>query len=118
MGVEFVDKVKRKFKKKIDRDAVDLNTSNLFTQMPGEPARTISIKLNENCTVREGESLILQSNGSVIVARRENSILGQADQIDQDTAAAFAESSGVACGQVHTFFPISMIAEVILDTSR
>jgi len=116
MGVDFVDKVKRQFKKKIDRGAVELNTSDLFTKQPGIAQRTIVLTLTDNCSVREGELLILQSSGNELVARRDNMILGHSGPLDQITMDAFAGSCGIACGKVHNFFPISMTVEVTIAT--
>ena len=73
MGSEFLKKTRATHVKSIDRGRVQLGTPDLFMQMPEDQPRCAVGVVRAGAKLRTGETLIVEPNGTVLIASRGNS---------------------------------------------
>ena len=112
MGVEFIRKSAKTFKKSWDWHRVSLATPTLFTQQPVCGARTAAADIANGTTLQQGEAVTVQLNGTDLVALRGLSEVAYFIQPSPQLVSAVQESYGVARGTVEQINNIAGVVEI------
>jgi hypothetical protein len=112
MGIEFIRTRAKTFKKSWDRHRVSLATPTLFTQQPVCAARTAAADLTGCATLQKGDTVIVQLNGTRLVAMRGLSEAAYFTDPPPELVSAVRESYGVARGTVEQINTIAGVAEI------
>lgn len=112
MGLEFIRKAAPTFKKSWDRHRVSLATPTLFTQQPTCVARTAAADLANNATLEKGDTVIVQLNGTTLVAMRGLSKVAYFIAPSPALVSAIQQSCGVARGTVEQINSIAGVVEI------
>ncbi len=114
MGSEFIEKAAPTFKKSWDRARVELATATLFTRVPVSSARTATADIICNALPEVGENLVVQPQGSALIARRGNTEVARFTNPAPALIEAVNESCGIAKGTVEQVYPIARVADISL----
>ena len=112
MGSEFLKKTRSTHVKSIDRGRVQLGTPDLFMQMPEDQPRCAVGVVRAGAKLRTGETLIVEPNGTVLIASRGNSVVARIKRPPADIMRAICDKSGVAKGKVLRINQISKTADI------
>jgi hypothetical protein len=112
MGVEFIRKSAKTFKKSWDWHRVRLATPTLFTQQPTSTARTSAADIATGATLQKGEAVTVQLCDTDLVAMRDLSEVAYFVDPPPDVVSAVQESYGVASGTVEQINNIAGIVEI------
>jgi hypothetical protein len=112
MGVEFIRKSAKTFKKSWDWHRVSLATPTLFTQQPTCVARTIAADMASGASLQTGEAVTVQLSGTDLVAMRGLSEVAYFVDPPLDVVSAVQESYGVASGTIEQINNIAGIVEI------
>lgn len=112
MGVEFIRKAAPTFKKSWDRHRVSLATPTLLTQQPTCVARIAAADLAHDATLEQGDTVMVQLNGTALIAMRGLSEVAYFTAPSPALVSAVQQSCGVARGTVEQINPISGVVEI------
>ena len=112
MGVDFIRKAAKSFKKGLDQSRIDLCTPDLFTQKPNCEPRTYAASIQENYELTTGEDLCIRFAGDKVVAQRGMSIVAEFDTPPSELIRALRDSFGEACGTVQEVHRMAETAEI------
>jgi hypothetical protein len=114
MGVEFIRKAAKTFKKSWDWQRVRLATPTLFTQQPTSTPRTIAADMASGASLQKGEAVTVQLRGTNLVAMHGLSEVAYFVDPPPDVVSAVQESYGIASGTVEQINNIAGIVEISL----
>ena len=112
MGLDFIRKAAKSFRKGLDRDRIKLGTPNLFTIPPDCAPRTYAMIIREDQRISRGEDLSVCSRDGRIVAQRGMDIVGTFQNPPEELQDALRQSYGEACGRVETIHEFAGVAEI------
>jgi hypothetical protein len=113
MGTEFIRKAAASYTKAINRERANLGTAEFFRNAAIEVTRTIAIEIGPQANIKVGDEVVIERQGTALVARRSLSEVGRADCPRPEIAAAIDQSGGIARGVVVQVNEISGVAEVL-----
>jgi hypothetical protein len=114
MGIDFIGKAAPSFEKSWDRARVRLGTADLFTRQPQAAARTAAAAIAPGVTLRAGEFLVVECDGTDLVALRQQAVVARFVDPPGSLVKAVQDSCGVAKGTVEDVHVLSSIAEISL----
>ena len=112
MGLDFIRKAAKPFRKGLDKSRIDLGTPDLFTRKPDCEPRAYAVTILENRHLSPGDELAVRFEGGKIVAQRGTDIVAAFDSPPEELVEALNESYGEACGTVIEVYEIADAAEV------
>ena len=112
MGIDFIRKAAKSFRKGLDRRRIELATPNLFTQKPSVAPRAYAAQLRNEATVGVGEKLGVRLDGQNVLATRGLERVAVFKSPSADLKNALSASFGEASGTVQTVHSVSRIAEI------
>lgn len=108
MGVDFLYRVRKYFKRRWDRGRNDLCQPTLFTKTPSQRPRKVLLTAFDNGAVPEGDTIVLRASGQALVAySKQNTPLGNCAEPPAELLAKILESGGAAVGTICKVHPLS-----------
>jgi hypothetical protein len=114
MGIEFIRKAAKSFRRRWDEGRRELGTSDLFTQEPRQCPRTLPFDLGSSFDVHIGEMVTVEAEGNALVARLRLVPIARADNPPTEVLRAVQESCGIAQGTVQQVHDLARVAEISL----
>jgi hypothetical protein len=114
MGVEFIQRAAPTFKKSWDRGRKALGTADLFTRTPDMAGCSAAFVIANNARLSPGECVVVESEGSDLIARRGLAEVARADAPPAQLLRAVEDSCGVAKGTVEQIHEVAGMAEISL----
>lgn len=112
MGLDFVRKAAKSFRKGLDQSRVDLGTPDLFTRKPDCEPRGYAATIRTNKNLTPGEELCIRFHDGKIVAQRGMDIVAEFVAPPTELVTALGNSYGEACGTVREIYEIAGTAEI------
>lgn len=112
MGSEFLKNTRATFVKSIDTGRVELGTPDLFTQTPQDSPRCAVAKIRPGTKLEAGETLIVEPDGTELVASRGTSEVARFKNPPADILQAVNTKGSVAMGEVQKINSISNTADI------
>ena len=112
MGLDFLRKSARKYRKSLDRHRVELGTPTLFTQQPISAPRIYAAKLCDGQTVSPEETLGVRLDKDQVVVTRGLDPIATIDSTPSELIVALLDSEGEAIGLVKAVHDDAGVAEV------
>lgn len=114
MGVEFIRKAAKPFKKHWDKSRRDLATADLFTRQPACAGRSAPFDLQQNVTLHVGDTVMVEAQGATLVARLSLTLVGRTDNPPTTLLRAVQDSCGIAKGTIEHIHSLAQVAEITL----
>ena len=112
MGLDFLRKTAKSFRKGLDQSRIDLSTPDLFTPKPDCEPRAYAATIQANRKLSLGDELGVRFQGDRIVARRGMDIVAVLDSPPVELVEALQEAHGEAWGTVTAVYDIADTAEI------
>lgn len=112
MGLDFIRKAARPFRKGLDKSRIELGTPDLFTRKPDCEPRAYAVTIRRPMRLSRGEELGVRFQGNKVIAQRGTDIVAEFDSPPEELVDALRESYGEACGTVTEIYEIADTAEV------
>ena len=112
MGLDFIRKAAKSFRKGLDQSRLDLGTPDLFTRKPDCEPRAYAATIQANRKLSPGDALGVRFQGDKIVAQRGMDIVAVFDAPPRQLFEALRESHGEAWGTVTEVYDIADTAEI------
>lgn len=112
MGVDFIHKAAKSFRKGLDQSRIDLCTPDLFTKHPDRKTRAYAATIQANHKLSPGEDLCVRFYGKKIVAQRGMDIVAEFNTAPTELVEALKNSYGEACGTVQEIYEMADTAEI------
>ena len=112
MGLDFIRKAAKSFRKGLDQSRVELGTPDLFTRKPECEPRAYAATIHANSKLSPGEELGVRFHGDKIVAQRGTDIVAAFDSPPRELVEALRESYGEAWGTVTQVYDLADTAEI------
>ena len=114
MGVEFIEKTAKSFKKRWDRGRGDLATSDLLTRAPTKAERTFTADIKPGIALKKGDKLTVESSGGRLVASLGFTECARADAPPTALVQAVEARQGIAQGTVSEIYELAGVADISL----
>jgi hypothetical protein len=114
MGIEFIRKAAKTFKRRWDEGRRELGTSDLFTCEPTHLPRTLPFDLGAAADLHIGETVTVEAEGNVLIARLRLTTIARAENPPAAVMRAMQESCGIAKGVVQQVHDLARVAEISL----
>lgn len=114
MGIDFIRKATKSFVKAWDNGRRELATADLFTSQPEPATRTAAFMLLHNGSLCAGDSVVVEADGTALVARHGLGQVARADNPPPALLEAVRNSCGIAQGTVQHIHTIAGTAEISL----
>ncbi len=114
MGIEFVRKKARSYRRHFDIARRDLGIADLFTKEAGSIARALPFDLAQSAVVHVGETVTVEMEGPVLIARISLNEVGRAVNPPSEILSAVQGSCGIAKGLIEQVHGLSRVAEISL----
>lgn len=112
MGLEFIRKVAKSYRKGLDLQRIELATPTLFTRQPGCAPRTYVASLHPGKRLAAGEALGIRLDGGRVVALRGLDPVAELDAPPAALMDALEASHGEASGTVQEVYEVAETAEI------
>ena len=112
MGVDFISKAKKAFRKGLDRSRVELGTPHLFSRDPDESPRSYSVTLRGGRRLAADDQVCVRLRGGGVVAMDGLDVIGEFDAPPGELVEALQASDGDGCGTVVTMHDRAGVAEM------
>ena len=113
MGVDFISKAKKAFRKGLDRSRVELGTPHLFSRDPDESPRSYSVTLRGRRRLETDDQVCVRlRGGGGVVAMDGLDVIGEFDAPPGELVEALQASEGDGCGTVVTMHETAGVAEI------
>lgn len=112
MGIDFIRKAAKSFRKGLDRRRIELATPNLFTQQPTSAPRAYAAQLRSDKALSVGEKVGVRLDGQNVLALRGLDLVAVFKSPGDDLKSALSASFGEACGTVQAVHSVARIAEI------
>ena len=113
VGVDFINRIKKPFKKGLDRARVELATPHLFTKEPNHQARSYKASIVEGESISEHDTLnvrLMEKNQ--VVALKGLNVVAELESPPGDLIEGLRESHGEGCGTVLVVHALASVAEI------
>jgi hypothetical protein len=114
MGAEFIRRASKSFTKHWDVCRKALATADLFTREPTCAGRSAPFDLAPNVAVQAGDVVIVEREGTALVARRGLREVARAASPPPELLRAVEDSCGVAKGTIEHTHGLANVAEISL----
>jgi hypothetical protein len=116
MGVDFIKRAAKTFKKSWDEGRKELGTSKLFTREPQCVGRSAPFELAPNASLAVGDAVTVElaKVGSALIARRGLAEMAHADAPPPELIRALQDSCGIGKGTVEQFHGLSGVVEILI----
>ena len=114
MGIEFVRKKAKSYRRHWDIGRRDLGIADLFTQEPTSGARLLPFDLSQSADVHVGETVTVETDGCVLIARVRLNEVGRAANPPTELLSAVQGSCGIAKGLIEQVHGLARVAEISL----
>ena len=115
MGIDFIERAAKSFKKCWDRSLVDLGTADLFTRLPNEEPRAVTADLKIGARVSSGSTVNVEVSGCSLVLTIGNHEVGEVVNPPREVFDAVVNSHGIACGRIEQIYHLTGTAELTLS---
>lgn len=112
MGTDFLDRVKKTFRRKVDHGAEKLRTPNLFTKSLDETRTVLRLKLLGEQTPLQNEDLILTHREGRLYLQKGTTTIATTDSIDTKIQQCFVTNANIGVATVVNILPISRSVEI------
>ncbi len=113
MGVDFISKAKKAFRKGLDQSRVELGTPNLFSRDPEEAPRSYSVTLRGGRKLETDQQVCVRlQGGGGVVAMDGFDVIGEFDAPPAELVEALEASAGDGWGTVVTMHEAAGVAEM------
>lgn len=112
MGLDFVRKAAKSFKKGLDNSRVELGTPTLFTREPDSKPRAYVARTLREVELVPGEELGVRLDNGRIVVRRGMDVVAELEAPPSGLVEALRESHNEASGTVVEVHEIADTAEI------
>ncbi len=112
MGLDFISKAAKSFRKGLDQSRIDLGTPDLFTQRPDCEPRAYVARIRANAKLSPGEDLSVRFQDGNVVAQRGMDVVAEFDAPPSELVDALNDSYGEAYGTVQEVYEIANTAEI------
>ena len=114
MGIEFVRKKAKSFRRHFDIGRRDLGIADLFSKEATSVVRLLPFDLARGAEVHVGEAVTVEMEGPVLVARIRLNEVGRAENPPSEILSAVQGSCGIAKGLIEQVHGLSRVAEISL----
>ncbi len=114
MGVEFIRRVAKSFKRSWDEARRQLGTADLFTREPSCVARSAPFEIANGAAVQAGDSVTVEKEGAALIARHRLMEVARTNCPPTDLLRAVEESCGVAKGTIEQVHNLAQVVEISL----
>ena len=114
MGLDFVRRVAKSFKKKWDRGREELATPDLFTQHPELKKRRIVIRAAPGCKLEVNQEYLVRVESENIMVYKGENFVGAGKGCPSEVRGTIESSGGYAVAKVEQVHPLSGAADVTL----
>lgn len=112
MGLDFIRKAAKSYKKSQDKARAELATSDLLTRSPELGACTGAFDMTPRTKLACGERVTVEPDGSQLVARQGLSEVARASAPTEKMLKAVKDSCGVASGKIEHVHDIAGVTEI------
>lgn len=112
MGLDFIRKAAKPFRKALDQSRIDLGTPDLFSRNPECAPRAYAARIRPNRKLNPGDELGVRFQADRIVAQRGADIVAEFDSPPRELVEALKASHGEACGTVTEVYEVADTAEI------
>ena len=113
MGVDFIEKAKRAFRKGLDQSRVELGTPHLFSRQPDEEPRSYSVSLRGKRRLKTNEEVgVRLREGGEVVVMDGLDVIGEFNSPPEELVKALQASAGEGCGTVVKMHETAGVAEM------
>ena len=113
MGVDFINKTKKSFKKGLDRSRTELATPKLFSRDTHQQPRSYKARIRDNHVLRADEKVgvrLLEEDQVVAVDGLD--VVAEMASPSDELIEALRQSHGEACGTVLVVHEMASVAEI------
>ena len=113
MGVDFINRTKKSFRKGLDRSRTELATPTLFSRDPDQQPRSYKARIRcgrELCADEKVGVRLIEGNQVVAVDGLE--VVAEVASPSDELVEALRESHGEACGTVLAVHEMAAVAEI------
>ncbi|MDE0420423.1 MAG: hypothetical protein OXK76_05975 [Gammaproteobacteria bacterium] len=115
MGLDFIRKAAKSFKKGLDESRIELGTPTLFASEPASSPRTYVARISDEVVLVSGEELGARRLGTgKIVLMRGMDVVGELQAPPSELVEALQKSHNEACGSVVEVHDVANTAEIAL----
>jgi hypothetical protein len=114
MGIEFIRKRAKPYKRRWDIGRRDLGTADLFTREPTCVGRLLPFDLTQTAALNVGDTVTVELNNGDLVARSGLSEVARAQNPPTDILSAVQHSCGIAKGLIEHVHGLARVAEISL----
>jgi hypothetical protein len=114
MGIEFVRKKAKAYRRHFDIGRRDLGIADLFSKETTSVARQLPFDLAQSAEVHVGETVTVEMEGSVLIARIRLNEVGRAENPPNEILSAVQGSCGIAKGLIEQVHGLSRVVEISL----
>ena len=112
MGIDFIRKAARSYRKGLDRRRIELGTPHLFTRQPNAAPRAYAASVRPGQTLTPGEKLGIHLDGEQILVLRGLSPVATLTSPTLELKEALSAAHGEGCGEVQRVHQIASVAEI------
>lgn len=112
MGIDFLRKSAKSYKKSLDKARADLCRPDLFTRQPSEQPRAYSASTHRRGQLQAGDLVAVRLQGKTVVAQKGRHVVATFDAPPEELLMAMEESYGEASGTVEAVFEITGTVEI------
>lgn len=112
MGVDFLERTKKTFKRSWDRERVALATPDLLRREPGCAGVSVAGDIVEGAEVETGEKLTVELAARGLIARRGLTEIIRIPDAAPEIVEAVRQACGVAVGTVEQVHEPAGVAEI------
>ena len=114
MGVDFISKTRKSFRKRLDQSLVDLGTPDLFTRKPSCQPRTYAGTVHTGAGLDLGEEVIIRFCDGEVIAQRGIDIVAEIHTPPMELVSGLMEAGGVAYGIIQEVYEMAGTVEVAI----
>jgi len=114
MGIEFIRKKAKTYRRRWDIGRRDLGTADLFTKEPTCVARLLPFDLAHSADIQVGNVVIVEASGGILVARVGLNEIARAEHPPSEILSAVQNSCGIAKGTIEQVHGLARVAEISL----
>ena len=112
MGIEFIRKAAKPFRRLWDEGRKALGTAGLFTEQPTPEGRSAPFDLAPDASLNVGDVVVVEAEGESLIARQRLHEVARIINPPAELLQAVQQSSGVAKGTIDQVHMLSRVAEI------
>jgi len=112
MGLEFIRKAAKPFRRCWDDGRRILGTAGLFTEEPVAESRSAPFDLAPDALLNSGDVVVVESDGSSLIARQKLREVARTMNPPAELLHAVQQSCGIAKGIIDQVHTLSRVAEI------